>query len=923
MVTRSAGRVSIRVLPDTRGLRDDLLKALRRIEASMTLKVTTEPVIDNTALLKVKRQIEDISPEVKVDVDAGSASARMALLARTRQSTIKVDLDRASFSAAATALARLSGARVLSNGIQNVRQSLENFDQLALTIGKVVTLGAALSSVLLAASSSAVLLGGGLVQALGAGVALPGILTGMAVGAGVMIAALKDTKTVLADLGPAFKRMQDSISTKFWAEAAAPIRSLASSVLPSLRQGFDEVATAQGRFFAEAANQLKNNLTPAVLGTQFSFLTESINIAKGALAPLVSAMTTLGTVGGAYLPRLAQWFTNLSARFGDYIQAQAASGGLKAFVENGITALSQLKTVIVSVGGILGGLFAGAQAGGGAGLGSLASGLQKVADVANSPAFVNGLATIFRGANAGAAALFSALAPIGNLLVYLGPTISNVLSTVGSTLGQLAAAIASALASPAFAAGLTGLVSGVRAAITGLLPALGPISNALGALGALAGSLLSIIGPVAGQLLAAFAPVVTILAGALSPVLQALSTTVLPILGQAFALVGTFIAQALAALSPLLMMLATSLVPVLKNVGSQILPVVGSMLAAMLPVFGQLVAALSPVIASLVGQLAPIISELVSTLLPPFTQVFMAVVPVLQAVIAAIAPLVAVFASALLPIIQALMPVVQTVFGAIANIITAIMPVIQGVIQVVTGAISGNWSMVWTGIGNIFSGIWNTIGAVVTGVISTIASVIRGGLDLIYSFVSRTLGNIGGFFADTWRNILGGVGNFVAGFIGFFNDLPVKLGIALAKAGSWLFDIGRNIVQGLIDGAGSLLKNLGNFFLDLVPEFIRGPFKQALGIASPSKVFRGYGVNIGEGLVLGVEDMESKIASTMTGLVTVPALPDMSPDVRGVGTGGSGGVNLNLTLNPQPGMSDVTIGQAAARELINAFGGLT
>ncbi|MBZ5869579.1 hypothetical protein, partial [Escherichia coli] len=96
-----------------------------------------------------------------------------------------------------------------------------------------------------------------------------------------------------------------------------------------------------------AANQLKNNLTPAVLGNQFSFLTESINIAKGALAPLVSAMTTLGTVGGAYLPRLAQWFTDLSARFGEYIKAQAASGGLKAFVENGITALSQLKTVIV------------------------------------------------------------------------------------------------------------------------------------------------------------------------------------------------------------------------------------------------------------------------------------------------------------------------------------------------------------------------------------------------------------------------------------------------------------------------------------------------------------------------------------------------------------------------------------------------
>lgn len=56
-------------------------------------------------------------------------------------------------------------------------------------------------------------------------------------------------------------------------------------------------------------------------------------------------------------------------------------------------------------------------------------------------------------------------------------------------------------------------------------------------------------------------------------------------------------------------------------------------------------------------------------------------------------------------------------------------------------------------------------------------------------------------------------------------------------------------------GAGSLLRNLGSSFLDLVPSFIREPFKQALGIRSPSRVFKGFGVNVIEGLAIGLEQL--------------------------------------------------------------------
>lgn len=110
-----------------------------------------------------------------------------------------------------------------------------------------------------------------------------------------------------------------------------------------------------------------------------------------------------------------------------------------------------------------------------------------------------------------------------------------------------------------------------------------------------------------------------------------------------------------------------------------------------------------------------------------------------------------------------------------------------------------------------------------------------------------------------------------------------KLVSALSGAGSWLVNAGRQVVQGFINGIRSLAGTIGSAFLDMVPGWIKGPFKRALGIASPSKVFMGYGRNIGEGLIAGVDDMGDAVRSSTQGLadqaaaIDVPVLPSAVP----------------------------------------------
>ena len=113
-------------------------------------------------------------------------------------------------------------------------------------------------------------------------------------------------------------------------------------------------------------------------------------------------------------------------------------------------------------------------------------------------------------------------------------------------------------------------------------------------------------------------------------------------------------------------------------------------------------------------------------------------------------------------------------------------------------------------------------------------------------------------------------GDLLGKLTDFIKGIPKKIVDTLGDLGKTLYEKGKDLIQGLLDGAGSLLKKIGGFFLDKVPGWIKGAFKSALGISSPSKVFKEYGKNIMQGLVIGLDDVApidnamKKIAASTT-----------------------------------------------------------
>lgn len=230
------------------------------------------------------------------------------------------------------------------------------------------------------------------------------------------------------------------------------------------------------------------------------------------------------------------------------------------------------------------------------------------------------------------------------------------------------------------------------------------------------------------------------------------------------------------------------------------------------------------------------------------------------------------------------------------------------IIAAVAGAVAliiANWQTVSTFMSNLWQGIQNVVGAVV-GWISDhwqlLLAIITGPVGLAVLFVIQHFQQI----QNAVANVIGSVANF-------FGSLPGRILGAIGNLGGILYNAGRDMIQGLLNGAGSLLSSIGSFFLNKLPGWIQGPFKSALGIHSPSKVFAGFGANISQGLANGVAANASAVTGAMSdladsaingfganGLTADIAATATPASAAGYGAAGQGGNTTN---------QDVTIGQ--------------
>lgn len=169
------------------------------------------------------------------------------------------------------------------------------------------------------------------------------------------------------------------------------------------------------------------------------------------------------------------------------------------------------------------------------------------------------------------------------------------------------------------------------------------------------------------------------------------------------------------------------------------------------------------------------------------------------------------------------------ILGPLAFLITSFTVLGGGII---TGVVKG--------VGLLTSGIKfltlamiaNPIGAIITGVIAL-------GVAAYYLF--KHWDKVKPFFESLWQDVKD-INNAIGAWLGqFFTNLALSF---------WGF--GSELISSLIKGIKESVKDVYNVFSE-IGAGISSTFKSILGINSPSKVFKEFGANLNEGLVLGIE----------------------------------------------------------------------
>ncbi len=272
---------------------------------------------------------------------------------------------------------------------------------------------------------------------------------------------------------------------------------------------------------------------------------------------------------------------------------------------------------------------------------------------------------------------------------------------------------------------------------------------------------------------------------------------------------------------------------------------------------------------------------------------------------------------------------ISTVWDAIKGIIRGALDVIMGAIKIFAGLFTGDWSKMWEGIKQVIGGAVDLILGIMTlnfvgGIRSLLTNLAKGAISIIKGMAEGLAGGfksmassltgiaskiasaVVDFFsklasdsiavfqrlralgASVWNalteairaavtSIVSSVKSSFTGMISSIKSIFGKVkstiediwnGVVSFFKGIDLKEIGKNIIQGLINGIAAKVNEVKQKAADLA-EDVKSAFTGVLKIFSPSRVFKGYGVNIGQGLVNGIDSMKGAAGQASANLAKI------------------------------------------------------
>jgi phage-related protein len=279
-------------------------------------------------------------------------------------------------------------------------------------------------------------------------------------------------------------------------------------------------------------------------------------------------------------------------------------------------------------------------------------------------------------------------------------------------------------------------------------------------------------------------------------------------------------------------------------------------------------------ISSILQAVVPALSKALPTLIPALINAakslilaLVAAMPtIVQALVGALPVLIDAFIQLFLAIVQALPQIVTIIANALPTIIkslvdgltnpTALTAMIMGFVQLFLALVMA--------LPQIITALIDALPVIIENIVKTLTSTA-----FINAMINATI--------QLFMALVKAIPQIIGSLIGALGSILKTIGDTLSPSN--LARIGTDMIKGLWNG----IKDMGNWVLDKIKGFgdsILSGIKGFFGIHSPSTVFAGIGVNLGQGLALGVESTTGLVNKAVDKMAT-GALNSMaiSPDI--------------------------------------------
>ena len=872
----SIGKLSIRVFPDTSRFKSETRAQLAAVQKQLKVNAEVHAQVSQASVAQTRARLAAIGRDAKahltVDAKTRAASAALGILTRPRTAEVRVALQ--GLDAAKAGLASLTGANIGAGFVEHAKEIASSFDQIAARAGAAATQLAALSAVGATAAGNMAQIAASMVQVAGAGLALPGIMSGFAVGLLASVDGLQNILIYLDEVaGGGGKFMDMFVDTRFnygksfWAIAKAGLTDLYTNGIVPFFEEYRRFAEVSGSFWSAFFSGMSDGII-AVGGMSklFEPLRESFTIATAAAAPFAEAMFRLGAIGGSYLPRMAQATTDAALAFHQWVVEAGEAGRINGIIDRGITNFKLFGSVMLDAAGVINAVAKASEAAGNGGLAGLAAAMDRIHRYADSPIFQGALTTVFKGAADGVQNLTPGLSTLVHTFEGLAPTIANAMSKAGAAVSILADGIGQALSSPAISAGLDKMLDGIVKAAIQLAPAFTAAAPAVGALLGAIGEILPIIAPLITQIVqglapafaefkSSLAPVVEVLAGALSQALQ----VILPVIADVVKNISEFMRAnpQLAATILAVVGAAGPLIPIISTVASvigTIVSVVGGVVSAFgaiagvisgaVSAFGTLVGVASTLGLSISSVVLPVAGLVVGigalaagfiAALATSEQFRNALGQVIGALIGIVKPIIEAVLPALGQIAEGFMNMVNTVIGALVPMVTKIVEIAAAVLAALVPV--AEW------LGKVLGPAFDWLGGLVKAVFELIGKIIADAVNIITGILTFFLGAITGDWDKAW----GGLGDILRNAWKLFEDLVGG---------------GLSLLRDALSNAGKAIADIWNNLWNGIGDFLRGAWE---GIVGKVKEGAGRVIDFMKGLPKGILDALGNLGDLLKG----------------------------------------------------------